>query len=35
MVHADGHVEWYKFPNDLIDDWWASYALWKPEHVAE
>ncbi len=29
-VHADGHVEWYSFPRDFVDDWWCLYALWKP-----
>ncbi|MBA3686026.1 MAG: type II secretion system protein [Planctomycetes bacterium] len=34
-VHGDGHVEWYAFQRDTIDDWWKSYALWKPEYVSQ
>jgi prepilin-type N-terminal cleavage/methylation domain-containing protein len=34
-VHGDGHVEWYSFQSDMINDWWCTWAYWKAEHVAE
>jgi hypothetical protein len=35
VVHGDGHIEWYSYPTDIISDWWCTYALWKPEYVAQ
>lgn len=34
-VHGDGHVEWYAYQRDTLDDWWVSYALWKTDHVLQ
>ena len=35
VVHGDGHVEWYGYQRDTIDDWWVSYALWKTDYVLQ
>lgn len=34
-VHGDGHVEWYAYQRDTLDDWWVSYALWKTDYVLQ
>lgn len=35
VVHGDGHIEWYVFPRDMINDSWLSNALWKAEYVSQ